>query len=181
MIITIELRVILRFFFTMCIIFFIAGCGDEKVEYIFPAEHKNMIFGHTWVADISQKDEYPQVNCNSEISEVYSQCWVGLSEGIHFPVGFKTLKLRFKVKSWNHKGSDSYCLGYVYSLVSSTEIGNHFIHNESWSENKDERRRISYTMVELPVINGAIKFGVGKQITGDCEIDVATYFEGGIR
>ncbi|WP_348688062.1 hypothetical protein [Aeromonas bestiarum] len=162
------------------VLFFYFKKNNDDVP-VFPSEQKNMIFGYSWSEPIAPKDEYPVANCNANDSSKYSNCWVGLSEGIHFPVGFKTIKLRFKVKSWNHKGSDSYCLGYVYSLISSTDVGNHFIHNESWSENKDERRRISYTMVELPVINGAIKFGVGKQITGNCEIDVATYFEGGSR
>ncbi len=172
---------ILNSFIPICVFLILSGCGENKTEDIFPAEQKNMIFGYSWMSDISSKDEYPKVNCNSALSENYSQCWVGLSEGVHFPVGFKTLKLRFKVKSWNHKGRDSYCLAYVYALISSTQVGNHFIHNESWLESKDERRRISYTVADLPVINGAVKFGVGKQITGNCYIDVAAYFEGGAR
>lgn len=155
--------------------------ADEVIN--FPSDHKNMLSGHTWTQEIEHEYGYPLANCRGSNSGQFSQCWIAFSEGTAFPTGAKALRLSIKQKAWTtNRGAaqESYCLIYAYVLKNSTEITNHVAHTETWSSDYTYRdtRRVNYSSITVPVVNGKVALGVGKKIKGNCQVDIAVYLEG---
>lgn len=158
-----------------------ADINKKSLEVVnIPSLHENMVIGKTWREIITHENGYPAENCNSSTAQK-SQCYFALSEGKAFPVGTTNISVSVKAKAW-YKGSpnESQCLIYAYMLKNSTDIGNHFIHTEVFNhyDTYKQNRRISYVNLKIPVINGAVKIGVGKKLDDGCSMDFAIYLDG---
>lgn len=165
---------------TICILCLSVGANADTVINK-PALHENIIAGITWTDPIAHAYGYPSINCNSSDSNLYSQCWLAFSETQHLPLGASSINVTIKAKVWYKGGADiSQCLIYAYVLKNSTEIGNHFIHTETFSLNDTTRqsRRISYINLDIPVVNGKVAIGVGKMLKSNCSVDFVVYLDG---
>jgi hypothetical protein len=159
----------------------LVACADEVIN--FPGDHSNILSGHTWKQEVEHEGGYPKNNCRGSDSYLHSQCWIALSEGTSFPVGTTSVRLTLKAKAWTRNvgyQTDSYCLIYGYVLKNSTEHTNHLIHVEEWSPEigYKDRRRVSYSNIVVPVVNGKVSLGAGKKIQGNCQVEFTVYLDG---
>lgn len=160
------------------------ACSQEAAEVVnYPADHGNIIIGNSWSEPVKHTDGFPSNDCNAPDSGKISQCKFTLSKGVDFPKDAKSLRLTLKAKAWIRnigKQHDSYCLIYGTVLKNATESTNHVIHSEVWSPEigiKDHRR-ISYVNINVPVKNGQVVLGVGKEVVGNCQVDIVAYLDG---
>ena len=143
-----------------------------------PAAHNNIMYGVSWAAPIAHNDDAIINNCARSDSGDFSQCYIALSADLHFPSGATHLNVRVKSKIWSRDWESGYCLSYLYVLDNNLlNPSNHFEHTELWFDYA-ERRVIDYATIKVPVVDDKVVFGIGKQITGGCLIEMAFYLEG---
>lgn len=160
-----------------------ADLTTGKAAINIPAQHSNIIAGMTWQDEIGHLNEHPPIRCNNVDSRFYSQCWLAFSVGKELPENAESVKLTIKTKAWTRNVGyqhDSYALIYARVFLNSTKYTNHIIHTEVWSPELGfkDRRRISYVTVEIPVRNGKVALGIGKQISGFASVDIVVYLDG---
>ena len=88
--------------------------------------------------------------------------------------------IRVKLKAYVPHGTGvGYCQGNV-RLVNPDAVMNHFIHVDEWerAEGGGEGRRVAYTTLFAPIIDGKIKFRVSHEIVNRGNVEFVAYLEG---
>lgn len=152
-----------------------------------PAEHSSMIGGWTWRTPVAH-DEKPPVDCNGPAAPTSSQCRFTytvpqdvLDSGAQF------LIIRVKAKALVPGGThnDLVNSGLIYaSFHNPGQIMNLFIHVDAFGGGnsfQNINRRVTYSQIFAPIIDGEIAFNIGKRIIGEAEAEMAFYYEGYLR
>lgn len=159
--------------------------GTMSVSDRGPSSPDNLVFDHVWHSQVDHNDAAP-INCGEASADAVSQCFVEIGVPITERLrGATHAILGVKAKAWIPSGPSSetmnYGLIYASFMFESGATNNHFIHVEEWGGKDDyqeERRRVTFSTVIAPIIDGKILIRVGKQIMGRAEIEIAGYIEG---
>lgn len=142
--------------------------------YIMPggaANHNNIIASAHWTQDIPY-GVGSYVNCNGSNSGSHSMCYFNLDVYKILPPTATGVKLRIKHKAWTF-GQGQYCLIHI-----ALQGNNHLLHTENWGYGSEQRRRVSYTVLDAEIVGNTVSLEVGKEIVGGCTIETAVYIEG---
>lgn len=158
--------------------------GDLVVSDLGPSSPDSLAFYHAWKSPVAHDNDAAPVTCNDATSA--SQCFVEISiPAIETLRGATHAIVGVKSKAWIPTGPTSQSMNYglIYAsfMFPSGATNNHFIHVETWGGQDDyqeERRRVTYSTVFAPIIDGKILIRVGKQIMGRAEVEIAGYIEG---
>lgn len=151
-----------------------------------PSAPENLVFDHVWHTPVEHKNDAAPINCSDASADIVSQCFIEIGIPITETLrGATHAVLGVKSKAWIPSGPPSgtmnYGLIYASFMFPDGATNNHFIHVEAWGGNADhqeERRRVTFSTVIAPIINGKILLRVGKQIMGRAEVEIAGYIEG---
>lgn len=145
-----------------------------------PSEHASIVLNKTWATPHAHATS-PVVASTSELAETTSQVlFTYVVDPLLVPATATHLALRIKVKAYIPNGPDSGTMNYglVYANIPGN---NHFIHCEEWGRGADsqgESRRVTYTTVDIPIVDGEVSIQVGTEISGRATVDFVAYLEG---
>jgi hypothetical protein len=146
-----------------------------------PADYSSAIFGATWDHVVDYAENEP-VDCSTDAAADASQCLAVLR--VNAPRNATHAMLKIKAKAWVLSGPSDALLNYglIYARAPiDGHSANHFIHVETWGggpDGKEERRRVEYSDVIVPIVNGTVTLEIGKQVSGKSLVEFLVYVSG---
>lgn len=139
-----------------------------------------MIMTGSTTAPISHDELEPTLS-DSPAAETASQVrYVYQVDSSKVPVTATHVLVLVKMKAYIPVDTDSGGMNYaqIYARVPGN---NHFIHCEAWGGGQnwqEERRRVTFSTVYLPIVNGQVTVDVGREVMRRGAVEFAVYMEG---
>lgn len=169
-------------------LFFLLGCyslSESRNGRLFlfpgvPAKHDSMIMTGSAGEPIAY-DELEPVLSNSPAAESASQVrYVYKVDSSKIPSTATHVLVLVKMKAYIPIDAASGGMNYA-QIFARTPGNNHFIHCEAWGGGIDwqeERRRVTFSSVYLPIVDGQVTVDVGREIRRRGTVEFAIYLEG---
>lgn len=150
-----------------------------------PSDDATILTTLTWTDQVSHAEVEPNEKlADCEDAALVSQCIFTISvDELPVPAEATHLRLKIKSKAWvmGHTSATSYALVYGGSIQQDV-VSNHFFHTEEVEGPANvfngERRRVSFNNALVPIIDGKVMLGIGKQLQGNSLVEVTIYLSG---
>lgn len=174
-------------YFWLFLFFFLSVCslGECKSGRLFlfpgvPAKHDSMIMTGSSVLPIVY-DEFDPVLSSSPAAETASQVrYIYKVDPSKIPSTATHVLVLVKMKAYIPNDAASGGMNYA-QIFARVPGNNHFIHCEAWGGGIDwqeERRRVTFSSVYLPIVDGQVAVDVGREIRRRGAVEFAVYLEG---
>ncbi|MGA6104167.1 hypothetical protein ABS648_09280 [Pseudomonas solani] len=145
-----------------------------------PAKHDSMIMTGSAVIPIEYNELEPVLS-DSPAAETASQVrYVYKVDPSKIPSTATHVLVLVKMKAYIPIDAGSGGMNYA-QIFARVPDNNHFIHCEAWGGGVDwqeERRRVTFSSVYLPIVNGEVTVDVGREIRLRGTVEFAVYMEG---
>jgi len=153
-----------------------------------PADDSTILNTFIWTDQIAHAEVAPDSRrAGCEDAALASQCLFTYTLNRQIvPAEATHLLLRVKSKAWvmGHTLATSYALIYGGSVQEGV-ISNHFFHTEEMEGPANvfngERRRVNFNNALVPIVDGKVVIGIGKQLQGNSLVEVTIYLTGYLK